>query len=65
MTCKHCSSPDVRDCGKQRGIHLESKRWYEMTIWQCDGCGSSFALDSDKRFIDDGTPVPAKAACNG
>jgi hypothetical protein len=62
MNCKYCNSPDTEDRGKQRGIHLESKRWFDFTIWQCNGCGTSFAFDSDKRFVDgDCEPVPPKA----
>lgn len=60
MNCKHCNSTDTEDRGKQRGVHLETRRWYSMTIWQCNGCETSFALENDKRFEDDGSPVPPK-----
>jgi hypothetical protein len=61
MNCKFCNTPNARDCDKQKGVHLPTRRYFTYTIWQCDdGCGSSFAFDSDKRFIDDGSPVPAK-----
>lgn len=61
MNCKYCGSETI-DKGPQKGIDPRNRRWYSYPLYQClnPKCETSFGINDEKRYLDDGSPVPAK-----
>jgi hypothetical protein len=60
QTCTHCGSPNIEDRGPQKGVELATRRWFSYPLYQClnPGCETSFGIATERRYLDDGSPVP-------
>jgi hypothetical protein len=50
--CTHCGSSNTDYRGLQKGVDLPTRRWFQYPLVQCDGCGTSFGVKDESRWLD-------------